>query len=103
MLWQVQAPQKALAYILHLACDHHTVEPLHKVQLLDCCLCGVTLRRSWLPEQASLEEEPVGDIVLAEDTAMRSTCPQRFMAKPLQGRSMLHLECCKAGCLVCSL
>ena len=72
MLWQVQAPQKALAcirYILHLACDHHTVEPLHKVQLLDCCLCGVTLRRSWLPEQASLEEEPVSDIVLAEDNA----------------------------------
>ena len=46
------------------------------MQLLDCCLCGVTLRRSWLPEQASLEEEPVGDIILAEDTAVRSTCPK---------------------------
>ena len=36
----------------------------------------MTLRRLWLPEQASLGEEAVGNIVLAENAAMHSTCPQ---------------------------
>ena len=48
------------------------------MRLLDCCPCGVTLRRLWLPEQASLEKGAVGNIVLAEDAAMRSTCPQIY-------------------------
>ena len=73
-------PRKRLLHVSGILCilpvTHHTLEPLHKVESLDCCPCGVAWRRSWLPEQANLEEEAVGDNVLAEDTAMRSTCPE---------------------------